>query len=202
MSLSAAEFRKLLAPLALMVALLAAGSGLIYWVDKEQRAARQQLAGAREENRQARERLTRIAEEEKEVNDKLEVYRRLKSLHILGEEQRLEWADAMTRIRKSRELIDLRYSVGRQQTIASIPGKPASVDFYASTMKVDVALLHEGDLFGFLRDLRESGNAYYSVKRCAITRTGIAPTGASLVPRLRAECDIDLITIMDRASKA
>jgi len=202
MSLSAAEFRKLVAPLALMVALLAAGSGLIYWVDKEQRAARQQLAGAREENRQARERLTRIAEEEKEVNDKLEVYRRLKSLHILGEEQRLEWADAMTRIRKSRELIDLRYSVGRQQTIASIPGKPASVDFYASTMKVDVALLHEGDLFGFLRDLRESGNAYYSVKRCAITRTGIAPTGASLVPRLRAECDIDLITIMDRASKA
>ena len=201
MNFSAAEIRKLAVPLAMMVALLAAGGGLIYWIGQEQRAARQQLAGAREESKQARERLTRIAEEEKEVNDKLEVYRRLKSLHILGEEQRLEWADAMGRIRKSRELIDLRYSVGRQQTIASIPGKPANVDFYASTMKVDVALLHEGDLFGFLRDLRESGNAYYSVKRCVIRRTGIAPTGTSIVPRLRAECDIDLITIMDRASK-
>jgi len=201
MNFSSDELRKLAVPLAMMVALLAAGGGLIYWIGQEQRAARQQLAGAREESRQARERLTRIAEEEKEVNDKLEIYLRLKNLHILGEEQRLEWADAMGRIRKSRELIDLRYSVGRQQTIASIPGKPASVDFFASTMKVDVALLHEGDLFGFLRDLRESGNAYYSVKRCAIRRTGIAPTGASIVPRLRAECDIDLITIMDRASK-
>jgi len=55
---------------------------------------------------------------------------------------------------------------------------------------------------GFLRDLRESGNAFYSVRRCAITRTGIAATGTSIVPRLRAECDIDLITIIDRAAKA
>jgi len=202
MNFSAAELRKLTAPLAILVALLAAGAGLIYWAAQEERATRQELAGAREQRNQARDRLMRIAEEEKEVGDKIEVYRRLKNLHILGEERRLEWADAMTRIRKSRELIDLRYSVARQQSIASIPGKPASVDFYSSTMKVEVALLHEGDLFGFLQDLRESGNAYYSVKRCAITRTGIAPTGASLVPRLRAECDIDLITIIDRASKA
>jgi hypothetical protein len=202
MNFSAQELRKLAAPLALLVALLAAGAGLMYWIEQEQRTTHQQLAGAREERNQARDRLTRIAEEEKEVNDKLEVYRRLKSLHILGEEQRLEWADAMTRIRNARELLDLRYSVGRQQTITSVPGKPANVDFYSSTMKVDIALLHEGDLLGFLRDLRESGNAFYSVKRCAISRTGIAATGTSIVPRLRAECDIDLITIMDRAAKA
>jgi len=202
MNFSAEQLRKLAAPLAMLVALLAAGAGLIYWLEQEQRAAHQQLAGAREQRNQARDRLTRIADEEKEVSDKLEVYRRLKSLHILGEEQRLEWADAMTRIRNARELLDLRYSVGRQQTIASVPGKPANVDFYASTMKVDIALLHEGDLLGFLRDLRESGNAFYSVKRCAIRRTGIAATGTSIVPRLRAECDIDLITIIDRAAKA
>ena len=202
MNFSAEQLRKLAAPLALLVALLAAGAGLIYWLEQEQRATHQQLAGAREERNQARDRLTRIAEEEKEVSDKLEVYRRLKSLHILGEEQRLEWADAMTRIRNARELLDLRYSVGRQQTIASVPGKPANVDFYSSTMKVDIALLHEGDLLGFLHDLRESGNAFYSVKRCAIRRTGIAATGTSIVPRLRAECDIDLITIIDRAAKA
>jgi hypothetical protein len=201
MSLSAEELRKLATPLALLIALLAAGAGLIYWVQQEQRVAHQQLGGELEARNLARDRLTRIGEEEKEVSDKLEVYRRLKSLHILGEERRLEWADAMTRIRNSRELLDLRYSVGRQQTIASVAGKPANVDFYSSTMKVDIALLHEGDLLGFLRDLRESGNAFYSVRRCAITRTGIAATGASIVPRLRAECDIDLITIIDRAAK-
>jgi hypothetical protein len=202
MNFSAEELRKLALPLVILVGLLAAGAGLIYWTEQQQRAAAQQLAAARSERSQARERLTRIAEEEKEVNDKLEVYRRLRSLHILGEEQRLEWADAMTRIRTSRELLDLRYIVERQRLLLSAPGKPANVDFHASNMKVDIALLHEGDLLAFLRDLRDSGNAFYAVKRCTITRTGTAATGTSIVPRLRADCDIDLITILDRAAKA
>lgn len=201
MNFSAEELKKLALPLAMLVALLALGAGLILWTQSEQRATEQQLAGARADRTQAREKLTRIAEEEKEVSDKLAVYQRLKTLHILGEEQRLEWADAMTRIRTGRELLDLRYIVERQRLLVSMPGKPANVDFFASNMKVDVALLHEGDLLAFLRDLRDSGNAFYSVKRCQITRTGTAATGASIVPRLRAECDIDLITIMDRAAK-
>ena len=83
----------------------------------------------------------------------------------------------------------------------SLPGKPASVDFYASSMKVDLALLHEADLLRFLADLRESGNAYYAVRRCALSRTGEAASGTNMVPRLRADCDIDLITVIDRAAK-
>ena len=202
MNFSTAELKKLAVPLALLLVMLAAGAGLIFWTQQEQRLAEEQLAAARAERTQARERLMRIAEEEKEVNNKLAVYRRLQSLHILGEEQRLEWADTMTRIRTQRELLDLRYIVERQRTLASVPGKPVNVDFFASTMKVNIALLHEGDLLAFLRDLRESGNAYYSIRRCAITRTDSAPTGLSIVPRLRADCDIDLITILDRAAKA
>ena len=202
MNLTSEELKKFAAPLLLLVALLGAGAGLILWTQGEERTAQSQLAAARGERAQASERLTRIAEEEKEVNDKLAVYRRLKSLHILGEEQRLEWADAMTRIRTSSELLDVRYLVERQRLLVAFPGKPAGVEFFASTMKVDIALLHEGDLLTFLRELRNSGNAYYSVKRCAMSRTGISPTGASIVPRLRAECEIDLITIMDRAAKA
>ena len=202
MNFTSAELRKLAPAIAILLGLLAAGGALVFWTQQEQRAAERQLAGARTERAQARERLTRIAEEEKEVNDKLEVYRRLKSLHILGEEQRLEWADAMTRIRTSRELLDMRYTVERQKPLLSVAGKPANVDFFASTMKVDIALLHEGDLLAFLRDLRESGNAFYSIKRCQIQRTGIAATGTSIVPRLRADCEIDLITILDRAAKA
>jgi hypothetical protein len=202
MNFTSAELRKLGPALLILLVLAAAGAALIIWTKQVQRGYEQQLAGARTERSQARERLTRIAEEEKEVNDKLEVYRQLKSLRILGEEQRLEWADAMTRIRTSRELLDMRYTVERQRVLYSAVGKPANVDFNASTMKVEIALLHEGDLLAFLRDLRESGNAFYSVKRCQINRTGTAATGATIVPRLRANCEIDLITIIDRAAKA
>ncbi|HXZ91616.1 MAG TPA: hypothetical protein VEG36_01930 [Burkholderiales bacterium] len=202
MNFTADEARKLALPLLACLLLIGGGAALIAQVRSVLARDNQELAGANRQRAEANQRLARIAEEEREVNEKLALYRRLKALHIIGPERRLEWADTMAHIRTSRELLDLRYQVERQQLLVSVPGKPANVDFYSSTMKVDLALLHEGDLLGFLKDLRDSGNAYYSIRRCDISRTGQAPTGISIVPRLHATCDIDLITILDRAAKA
>jgi hypothetical protein len=195
------ELKKLLLPALIALALLAAGGALIWSADNAIAGGKRELAAAQAERRQNAERLAHISEEEREVSEKLDVYRRLGQLNILGEERRLEWADAITRIRSERELLDLRYRVDRQRLLVSAPGKPANVDLYASTMKVELALLHEEDLLRFLADLRNSGNAFYSVQRCALSRTGQAATGVSITPRLRAECEIDLVTIIDRATK-
>lgn len=201
MNLTANEWKTLALPLATALALAAAGAALVWLARATLATENRLLAAARAERIQAVEGLSRIAEEEREVREKIDVYRRLKDAGILGEEKRLEWVDAMARIRASRALLDLRYKVDRQRLLQSVPGKPANVDFYASTMNLELALLHEGDLLGFLADLRNAGNAYVSVQRCALARTGQAPSGASLAPRLRAECAIDLITILDRAAK-
>jgi len=195
------ELKRLLPALALALGLLTLGVALIWSAGQGLTTSQRQLAAAQVERRQNTERLARIAEEEREVSEKLDVYQRLKQLNILGEESRLEWADAITRIRTQRELLDLRYTVDRQKLLISVPGKPASVDFFASTMKVELALLHEEDLMRFLADLRESGNAFYSVRRCALARTGQAVGSATMTPRLRADCEIDLVTIQDRAAK-
>ena len=201
MNFSTDELKRLAIPLMIAIALLAAGGALIWSADRSMREVQVRLATAQGERRTANERLARISEEEREVKEKIDVYQRLKQLNILGDERRLEWADAITRIRTQRELLDLRYTVDRQKLVVSIPGKPASVDFFASTMKVDLALLHEEDLLRFLADLRDSGNAFYSVRRCAVARTGQALAGATMTPRLRAECEIDLLTIQDRAAR-
>ncbi|HEY4637382.1 MAG TPA: hypothetical protein VIH23_03880, partial [Burkholderiales bacterium] len=103
MSFSAQELRQLALPLLACLALLGAGSALITWTEGSHAAAERALTAARAERSQAKERLMRIAEEEREVKEKLEIYRRLKDIGILGEEQRLEWADAMARIRTARE---------------------------------------------------------------------------------------------------
>jgi hypothetical protein len=199
---NAEESRKLALPAIACLTLLAAGAALIWSAGESRRAAQAELSAAQADRAQNGQRLARIAEEEREVKEKLEVYRNLKRLNILGEERRLEWADAIARIRTQRELLDLRYRVERQKLLVSLPGNPGNVDFYASTMRVDLALLHEEDLFRFLADLRNSGNAYYSVKRCAVTRTGqAAAAGTNIAPRLHADCDIDLITVFDRAAK-
>jgi hypothetical protein len=187
------ELRKLGPPFLLAAALLAAGGGLIWGADQALKDAQRGAAAAQAERQRNTERLARIAEEEREVKEKISVYQRLKALNILGDERRLEWADAMTRIRTQRELLDLRYRIERQRLLLSAPGKPGNVDFFASAMRVELALLHEEDLLRFLSDLRNSGNAFYSVRSCALTRSGAS--------RLRADCNVDLITIVDRAAK-
>lgn len=202
MTFTREELKKLAAPLLMSIVLLALGIVLIKLANGSLRQASESQATARAERNRNAERLARIAEEEREVKAKLDVYQQLKQLRVLGEERRLEWADAITRIRTQRELLDLRYRVERQQLLTSVPGKPANVDFFASTMQVNLALLHEEDLLRFLADLRASGNAYYSVKKCQMIRTGPAAAGATLAPRLRADCSIDLITIIDRAAKS
>jgi hypothetical protein len=200
-TLTREELKKLALPLLIAAVLIAAGAGIITSAGEGLHTAQARFAVVQAERRQNAERLARIAEEEREVSQKLDVYKQLKSLNILGEERRLEWADAINRIRVQRELLDVRYRVERQKLLISAAGKPANVDFFASTMKVDLQLLHEEDLLRFLADLRSSGNAYYSVKRCVITRTGQPVGGATMTPRLSAQCDIDLITIVDRAAK-
>jgi len=195
------ELKRLAAPALAALALLAAGVALIGWADSSLGNAGRALAAAQVERKQNAERLARIAEEEREVKTNLALYQQLKQLNVLGPERRLEWADAIARIRAQRELLDLRYRVERQKLLSAVPGKPANVEFYASSMRVDLALLHEEDLLRFLADLRASGNAYYSVKQCALQRTGQAATGLTITPRLSANCQIELITIIDGASK-
>jgi len=201
LNLDRKELKKLAPPLLAALLLLGGGGALIWAAGQSLQSAQRDFELAQADRRQNAERLARIAEEEREVKEKIEVYRQLKSLNILGEEKRLEWADAMTRIRTQRELLDLRYRVEKQRRIASVAGKPGNVDFYASKMRVDLALLHEEDLLRFFADLRSSGNAYYAPKRCAISRTGQAATGAAIMPRLRADCEIDLITVIDGGAK-
>jgi hypothetical protein len=195
------ELKRLVVPLLAAIGMLAAGAAAIWAADGSLRAARATLTAAQQERKQNAERLARIAEEEREVKEKLDVYQQLKNLNVLGEERRLEWADAIARIRTQRELLDVRYRVERQKLLISAPGKPANVDFFSSTMRVELALLHEEDLTRFLADLRASGNAYYSIKRCSLERTAQQATGLTITPRLRAECLIDLITLVDRAAK-
>ena len=131
------------------------------------------------------------------MRDHVELYQRLKELRILGDERRLEWVEALARIRAEHELLDLRYQVERQKVLKTLPGSPAGLELRSSSMNVELALLHEGDLLRFLKDLRTSGNAYYSVRHCTITRAGPPPSTGSIAPRLRGVCQIDLITLAE-----
>ena len=197
----AATGRKLV-PAAIAAAVLAvAGAALLVASRQELADAGRQLAAARTERAQAQERLARISQDERKVTQRIGLYRQLAELNILGAERRLEWTESIARIRERHQIPGLRYQIAPRRPLASLQGKPGSVDSYASTMKIELDLLHEGDLLRFLEDLRAAGNAYYAVNRCAITRSAATGSGATSIPRLRATCEIDLITLQDGGSR-
>lgn len=204
MNFTSTDFRKLTLPIIAAIVLVACGLALIWLAEQQLISANAKLKTEMSARVQSKERLARISEEEREVKERIEIYRSLNNFHIIGKERRLEWVDSIQRIRISREMLDVRYRIEPQKQISVITGNPGSVSFNSSTMKVELALLHEGDLLNFLADLRNAGNAYVSTRECVIARSGPTspPPGApTLVPRLRAECQIDLITILDAGAK-
>ena len=188
--------RPLAVPALTFVILLVAGVALLWTARHTLAQQHRKLAAAQADRRHVAERLQRITHEEREVRDHVELYRRLKELRILGDEQRLAWIEALTRIRTERELPDLRYQVERQKVLKTLPAS-SGLELRSSSMSVELALLHEGDLLRFLGDLRSSGNAYYSVRQCALTRSEPGPSTGSIAPRLRGICQIDLITLSE-----
>jgi hypothetical protein len=66
-----------------------------------------------------------------------------------------------------------------------------------SRVKIDIELLHEEDLLNFIDDLGKRGGSFLAVRNCDVQRMdrGSSSGGTTLVPRLKAACVFDLITI-------
>ncbi len=194
--------RRLVLAVSGAVLLCAAGAALVAASRHASADANRQFLAARAERAQAHERLARIAQDEREMTARMDIYRKLAQLNILGAERRLDWTESIARIRERRRLPELRYEIAPRRSLQSVPGAPGRVESFASRMKLELGLLHEGDLLGFLGDLRASGNAYYAVNQCAIARAAVLTPAAALAPRLRATCELELITLQEGDSRS
>lgn len=195
MSLVAHAERQTLAVALAAMLLAAAGATLVALVWQESTRVSGELAAAREAHAQFGERLARAALAGREREERAPLYRRMRELNIVGSERRLEWVETLARIREQRALPELRYQIAPRRLLRTAADGPEGVASYASTLTLEAALLHEGDLLDVLADLRRAGGAYYAVRHCAIERGERAAASGPLAARLRARCDIDLVTI-------
>lgn len=198
MNISRNDLRHLRVPIALAILLSALGAACLgvskYYLD-EARAVRD---ASRLTRIGAQERMAKVAEEEREIRENLVHFERMQKLGVVGEQNRLDWIESIAKIKNARKLFEIRYSI-EAQTSVDYPGVVATnaADFVVSRMRLNMLLLHEGDLLNFLSDLQAAGKAHVSVRRCTVNRIargeGASPT--SLQPRLRAECLVDLVSI-------
>lgn len=203
MNVPGGSLRPLYLPLAVAIGLIAAGVAVVVLAGHYLDRARLQHRSALTERQAIQNKLSRATEEEREIREKLVDYRRLLSRGVIGDEQRLDWVETIGQIKTDRKLFDIKYQIEPQRAL-ELPGltQSAEVEFRVSPLRVEMQLLHEGDLFAFLDDLRRNLKSHVMVRSCSMQRLDRSTVEKSVVPRLRAECTIDLVTIRDKQLKA
>lgn len=173
-----------------------------HWLTIEQRLARDTEA----KRRDIQGRLLRAREEEAEIKSKIARFDALLQRGVIGEERRLDWVEEIRRIRDDRRLLEMRYELAPQQPLdtAIAPGTSGSFDFLASVMRLEIDLLHEGDLVNLIGDLRGSVSAFVRPRSCVLERkAGGAQAASRLLPiQLGARCTVDWITIREKKPSA
>jgi len=203
MSMSGRALKPLYGPLFIAAVLAALGIAAViaskHYLDQTSVAYKTALT----ERQEIQSKLSRATEEEREIREKLVDYRKLLERGVIGDERRLEWVETIGQIKNNNKLFEIKYQIEPQRTL-ELPGltPTAEVEFRVSALKVDMQLLHEGDLLVFLDGLRRTLKSHVLVRSCVITRLARSGQDRGIAPRLHADCTIDLVTIRDRRLKA
>lgn len=193
------DFPKIQTSLLAAVLMIAVGVLAVLFSLNSTKVAQSAQKTATTERNEFAGKLKQVRNEENEIKQKSTLFGDLQARGIIGEEQRLDWFELLKDIRDKRRLLDLQYEISPQRPLDSNPG--SGFAFYASTMKLQLKLLHEEDLTRLLDDLRAQAKALIQVKSCTISRlprSGERPD--SLAP-LQADCQIDWVTLREAASK-
>jgi len=121
-------------------------------------------------------------------------YQQLAALGFVGDEQRINWLDALRVANQKGELFGIDYDISpRRRYPLAAALSPGQMNIMQSMMKIRLQLLHEGDLARFLELLSNQRTGLFLVDQCTLRRS--APTlTMRFQPNLAAECQLSWIT--------
>ena len=193
--MNAAELRALRTPLIVLALMLAVGAGLIYRIDQSLAAANRELVTQQNQLREARVRLQKSGLEKDVIVRYLPSYQYLQQFGFVGDEQRLNWLEALRLSNQQAQLFGIQYQIGSQQAYPyAAELDPGQLTVHQSLMKLNFRLLHEGDLMNFMHTLAKQGAGFFAVNQCALQRLN-SDGVARAQPNLGAECEIAWITV-------
>ena len=189
-----ADFEAVRNPLIALGAILLGVAGAVYYTDQLVLKARRDLAQQENQLKAARARLHRSGDEKDLIVRYLGSYQQLQKRGFAGDEQRINWLDALRVTNQQAELFGVDYDIGTQKPYpfaASL--NPGQVQLRESVMKLRFRLLHEEDLLRFLDLLSRQGAGIYTVDQCTLKRLDTRGV-IRYQPNLTAECELAWIT--------
>jgi hypothetical protein len=136
-------------------------------------------------------------EEQKLMETYRKEFERLTKGGVIGEENRLTWVETIRDTNRILKLPEFRYAIEAQRPFER-PGLEhvRNIERKSSSMKLDLGLIHEGDLFAVFEGLRAGAKGLYSVESCEMNRKtpwDKQPTASAA--NLTARCSLEWLTV-------
>lgn len=172
---------------------------LIYISGRQAGIAEKNWNDAQRQLRTAQTELNNAKLDRENLADYRDEYEAAVQQHLIGNEPRLDWVESLERLRQQKLVADLRYNIGPQKTYTPQPAiDSGNFEIKYSEMKLQLGLLHEGQLLDFYDALRDQIKGWYQIDACSITRAP-AESQRSAV-QLHAECNGGWVTLKNRST--
>jgi hypothetical protein len=197
MKLSQQDILKLKVPTIVLIVVVVLMALLVWWSEYHKLETKNRLQIQKEQLMQAEQRFRTSGQEKETIIKYLPEYQRLIDIGFIGQEKRLEWVDGLRRIHKDRKLFNISYSINPQETytIGILPNL-GGFTLNRSVMKLELSMLHEGDLVTLIDELRAGQGSPFIVRDCEITRIAAAKPN-SFAPNMLGKCEIDWLTLRE-----
>lgn len=201
MNLTVKDLKRLQWAIAFLVIMAILGAGLVWSALQLKKGSEKSFKTATAARSEIQTKLARAREEQAELHDKINRFQALKARGYIGAEQRLDWIEAIARIKAARRIFKLEYEFAPQRPVdaAILPGGASAGGFevMSSPMRLQANVLHEGELLALLDDIRNSVQALIQIRSCSMER--ITPVTASRASnaQLKAECALEWITLRE-----
>lgn len=197
MKLTAQDWRKLQLPLITFGVALIIATLLYSATDARMVKAQQDLQSQKNALNQARSRYQTSGAEKDNIVQHLPMYQKLIQQGFIGEEQRVDWIDDLRNINMRYKFFGVSYDIGTMQDYKpTFPLDTGNFKLHHSTMKLTLAMLHEGDLFTLFQALPQEQNPPHLLRDCTITKVDGGGRGKFL-PNLNSVCEIDWLTVTE-----
>lgn len=172
MSAATFEWRSLRTPAFLAAAALLLLVGVAYF-------GQQWLAQKQQAYDRARADLARAASQYRSASNDTAVYdqyaarfRDLERSGVIGDEQRLAWIEALQEANRDLKMPTLRYEIEPRQVVPLDRADVSTgyLQLKRSTMRLELGVLHEGDVLRLLEHLAAERSAIMETESCTLTR--------------------------------
>lgn len=188
------ELKALRFPLLVLVVILACAAGAVYYTHLLRQQAQAGLARQTAQLREAQSRMQLSGDEKIIIEKYVGDYRRLQQSGFIGDEQRINWLDALRKSNERADLFGVNYEIGVQQDYPyAAELDRGKMVLHQSVMRAELRVLHELDLLRFFAALRAQNAGLFHLDQCLLRRTDVSGAIRNQ-PNVSATCRLAWIT--------